>query len=320
MTDSCRPSSTRSPRRRARKLAGTDRPTLLIDASSLAYRAYHAMPEVRAADGTLVNAVVGFLNFIARLVTDRKPGRLVVAFEFGSAWRPDFRVALIPEYKSHRVAADDAPPDEVGPQIDVIAEVLRALRISVASSDDCEAEDVIATLTTRFDGPIEVVSGDRDLFTLVRDPRITVLYTLRGVSELAHVDQAWIKAKYGIPGDKYLDYAILRGDPSDGLPGVRGIGEKSASALLAKYGSLDAAVAAWDLSPSVRAKLNAGRDYIAAAKTVVAPVLDCKVGEVGGAVPTGNPDPRVIELAERYGIVGSVSRVIESLKQLETPS
>jgi 5'-3' exonuclease len=277
------------------------------------------MPEVHAADGTLVNAVVGFLNFIARLLTDRKPGRSVVAFEFGNAWRPEFRVALIPEYKTHRLATDDAPPDEVGPQIDIIVEVLRALRISVADAEDCEAEDVIATLTTRFDGPIEVVSGDRDLFTLVRDPRITVLYTLRGVSELAHVDQAWINAKYGIPGDKYLDYAILRGDPSDGLPGVRGIGEKSASALLAKYGSLDAAVAAWDLSPSVRAKLNAGKDYIAAAKTVVAPVLDCKVDEVDGVIPTGNPDPRVIALAERYGIVVSVGRVIEALKQLQAP-
>jgi 5'-3' exonuclease len=274
------------------------------------------MPPVHAADGTLVNAVVGFLNFVARLVADRKPGRLVIAFEFGEAWRPAFRVALIPQYKTHRVADEETPPDEVGPQIDVIFEVLQALGISVANSDDCEAEDVIATLTTRFTGPIEVVSGDRDLFTLVRDPRILVLYTLRGVSELAHVDQAWIKAKYGIPGDKYLDYAILRGDPSDGLPGVRGIGEKSASALLAKYGSLDAAVAAWDVSPSIRAKLNVGKDYITAAKTVVAPVLDCEVGQVDGAIPTGDPDPKVIELAERYGIIGSVSRVIESLKQL----
>jgi len=271
------------------------------------------MPPVHAPDGTLVNAVVGFLNFIARLLADRRPGRCVVAFEFGEAWRPGFRVALLPEYKSHRVATEDSPPDEVGPQIDVAAEVLRALRIATASSDECEAEDVIATLTTRFDGPIEIVSGDRDLFTLVRDPRITVLYTLRGVSELAHVDQAWVHAKYGIPGDKYLDYAILRGDPSDGLPGVRGIGEKSASALLAKYGSLDAALGAWDLSASVRAKLNAGRDYIAAARTVVAPVLDCQVGEVDGSLPQGGPDPRVSALAERYGIEGSVKRVVDAL-------
>ncbi len=297
----------------ARSLTDAPRPTLLVDASSLAYRAYHAMPPVQAPDGTEVNAVVGFLNFIARLLTDRRPGRAVIAFEFGDAWRPEFRVALLPEYKSHRVAADDAPPDPVGPQIDVIFEVLKALGIATASSDDCEAEDVIATLTTRFEGPIEIVSGDRDLFTLVRDPRITVLYTLRGVSELAHVDQEWVHAKYGIPGDKYLDYAILRGDPSDGLPGVRGIGEKSASALLAKYGSLDAALGAWDLSASVRAKLNAGKDYIAAAKTVVAPVLDCKVGAVDGSLPRGKPDPKVIALAERYGIIGSVGRVIEAL-------
>jgi 5'-3' exonuclease len=276
------------------------------------------MPPVDAPDGTPVNAVVGFLNFIARLLTDRKPSRLVIAFEFGNDWRPEFRVALLPEYKSHRVADDDAPPDPVGPQIDIIAEVLRALRISIASSAECEAEDVIATLTQRFEGPIEIVSGDRDLFTLVRDPRITVLYTLRGVSELAHVDQAWVHAKYGIPGDKYLDYAILRGDPSDGLPGVRGIGEKSASALLAKYGSLDAALDAWDLSASVRAKLNAGKDYIAAARTVVSPVLDCKVGEVDGSVPSGKPAPLVIELAERYGIIGSAGRVIEALEQLST--
>jgi 5'-3' exonuclease len=274
------------------------------------------MPPVQAPDGTEVNAIVGFLNFIARLLTDRRPGRMVVAFEFGSDWRPEFRVALLPEYKTHRLAADDAPPDPVGPQIDVIAEVLRALRIATASSSECEAEDVIATLTTRFDGPIEIVSGDRDLFTLVRDPRITVLYTLRGVSELAHVDQAWVHAKYGIPGDKYLDYAILRGDPSDGLPGVRGIGEKSASALLAKYGSLDAALGAWDLSASVRAKLNAGKDYIAAARVVVAPVLDCKIGEVDASVPRGRPAPRVIELAERYGIIGSVGRVNEALDAL----
>ncbi|HUQ42059.1 MAG TPA: 5'-3' exonuclease, partial [Candidatus Limnocylindrales bacterium] len=305
----------RVPRAGAR-VALAERPTLLIDASSLAYRAYHAMPEVRASDGTLVNAVVGFLNFVARLLTDRKPARMVVAFEFGDAWRPDFRVKLIPEYKSHRLATEDTPPDEVGPQIDVIAEVLKALRISVANSEDCEAEDVIATLTQKFKGPIEVVSGDRDLFTLVRDPRILVLYTLRGVSDLAHVDQAWVNAKYGIPGDRYLDYAILRGDPSDGLPGVRGIGEKSASALLTKYGSLDAILAAPDLSAVVRAKLNIGKEYIEAARTVVGPVLDCKVNDVDGSIPTGDPDPKVVELAERYGIVASTSRVIESLRTM----
>ena len=271
------------------------------------------MPPVHAEDGTLVNAVVGFFNFIARLITDRKPARMVVAMEFGNDWRPQFRVDLIPEYKSHRVATADTPPDEVEPQLIIIAEVLRAIGISIANAEECEAEDVIATLTTKFDGPVEVVSGDRDLFTLVRDPRILVLYTLRGVSELAHVTQDWVHQKYGIPGDKYLDYAILRGDPSDGLPGVHGIGEKTASALLTKYGSLDGILAATDISASIKAKLNAGRDYIKAARRVVGPVLDCSVGEVSGELPRGKPDPRVIELSERYGIVVSVGRVLEAL-------
>ena len=271
------------------------------------------MPPVHAPDGTLVNAIVGFLNFVARLIVDRKPGRLVVAMEFGSDWRPQFRVALIPEYKSHRVAEEGSPPDEVEPQLIMIAEVLRAIGISIASSEECEAEDVIATLTTRFDGPIEVVSGDRDLFTLVRDTRITVLYTLRGVSELAHVDQRWVNAKYGIPGDRYLDYAIMRGDPSDGLPGVRGIGEKTASALLTKYGSLDGILAAKDVSATIKARLNAAKDYITAARTVVAPVLDCEVGAIDGMLPPGELTPRVEELAERYGINASVRRVVDAL-------
>ena len=274
------------------------------------------MPEVRAPDGTLVNAVVGFLNFIERLLQDRKPSRLYVAFEFGSDWRPQFRVALLPEYKSSRVATSDDPPDEVEPQLLIIAELLRALAISIANASECEAEDVIATLTTKIEGPIEIVSGDRDLYTLARDPRITVLYTLRGVTELAHVDQAWIHAKYGIPGDRYLDYAVLRGDPSDGLPGVRGIGEKTASQLLAKYGSLDGVLAAKDLSPTIRAKLNASKDYVVAARTVVGPVLDCDIEVTGdGAIPKTPPEPmHVAALAQRYGVEASMRRVVDALK------
>lgn len=276
------------------------------------------MPPVHAPDGTLVNAIVGFLNFVARLLTDRRPARCVVAFEFGEDWRPQFRVSALPEYKSHRVAEEGAPPDEVGPQIVVIEEVLRAIGIATANAGECEAEDVIATLTTRYDGLIEIVSGDRDLYSLVRDPRITVLYTLKGVSELAHVDQAWVHAKYGIPGDRYLDYAILRGDPSDGLPGVRGIGEKTAAALLTKYGSLEGILAATDLSATIKAKLNAGRDYIVAARRVVSPVLDCHVPEISGALPSGVPRADIDALAKRYGIEGSTRRVLDALRGLAT--
>jgi 5'-3' exonuclease len=275
------------------------------------------MPEVHAPDGTLVNAVVGFLNFIERLLHDRKPGRLYVAFEFGSDWRPQFRVALLPEYKSARVATrDDEPPDEVEPQLDIIAELLRALGISIANASECEAEDVIATLTTKIEGPIEIVSGDRDLYTLVRDPRIRVLFTVKGVTELASVDQAWIHAKYGIPGDRYMDYAILRGDPSDGLPGVRGIGEKTASQLLARYGSLDGILAAKDVSPTIRAKLNVSKDYLAAARQVVGPVLNCDIEVTGdGRIPKAPPEPmHVAALAQKYGVEASTRRVLDALK------
>ena len=274
------------------------------------------MPEVRAPDGTLVNAVVGFLNFIERLLHDRKPDHLYVAFEFGDDWRPQFRVKLLPEYKSARVATGDEPPDEVEPQLLIIVEMLRALGLSTANASECEAEDVIATLTTRIAGPIEIVSGDRDLYTLVRDPRIRVLFTVKGVSELAAVDQAWIAAKYGIPGDRYMDYAILRGDPSDGLPGVRGIGEKTASQLLAKYGSLDGILAAKDLSPTIRAKLNASKDYVVAARTVVGPVLNCEIEVTGdGSLPKAPPEPmHVAALAQRYGVEASARRVVEALK------
>src|SRR3989442_2075188 len=218
------------------------KPTLFVDAASLAYRAYHAVPEIRAADGTLVNAAYGFLNFMSRLVPDRTPTRMHVALD--ADWRPQFRVDAIPSYKSHRVAGPDDPPDPVDPQMKIIVELLDAFGISTAAAEGYEAEDVIASLVERMSRPAEIVTGDRDLFALVKDPNVRVLCTLRGVSELAHVDEAWIRAQNGIPGDRYFDYAVLRRDPSDGLPGVHGIGEKTASALVAKHGSLDAILTA----------------------------------------------------------------------------
>src|SRR5216117_1925714 len=209
----------RRARRRVRGTGGTSiaQAALFVDAASLAYRAYHAVPEWRASDGTLVNAALGFLNFLSRLVLDRKPARLFVALD--ADWRPQFRVDAMPSYKSHRVAGPDDPPDPVDPQMKIIVELLNAFGISVAAADGYEAEDVIATIAEGTTGPIEIVTGDRDLFALVKDPNVRVLYTLRGVSELGQVDEAYIRNKYGVPGDRYFDYAVLRGDPSDGLPG-----------------------------------------------------------------------------------------------------
>jgi len=286
--------------------------TLFVDAASLAYRAYHAVPEIRADDGTLVNAAYGFLNFMSRLVPDRKPSRMHVALD--ADWRPQFRVDAIPSYKSHRVAGPDDPPDPVDPQMKIIVEMLEAFGISVAAAEGYEAEDVIATLVARTDDSVEIVTGDRDLFQLVRDPNVRVLYTLRGVTELAHVDEAWIHAKYGIPGDRYFDYAVLRGDPSDGLPGVRGIGEKTASDLVRKYGSLDAILAARDLSPTVRAKLRASADYLVAARKVVLMPRDAPVTSGEGTLPRTPAYPeRVLALAKRYALEGAAKRLVEAL-------
>jgi len=287
-------------------------PLLLLDAASLLYRAYHAIPEMTAPDGTKVHAAHGFLGFLTRLIPDRKADRLVVALD--NDWRPAFRVDALPTYKTHRLAGPDDPPDEVGLQFPVLLEIFDAIGISYAEATGFEAEDVIATLAAGAAGPVEVVTGDRDLFAVVRDPGVKVLYTLRGVSQLAEVDEAWIAAKYGIPGDRYLDYALLRGDPSDGLPGVLGIGEKTASGLLRRYGSLSAALAAVDLDPAVRRKLRVSADYLAAARRVVAPVADCPVRGGDGALPRAPRDPdRLGAVAGRSRLDGAVKRLVDAL-------
>jgi len=259
-----------------------------------------------------VNAALGFLNFLSRLVPDRKPARLFVALD--ADWRPQFRVDAMPSYKSHRVAGPDDPPDPVDPQMKIIVELLEAFGISTVAAEGYEAEDVIASLVERVSGPAEIVTGDRDLFALVKDPNVRVLYTLRGVSELAHVDEAWIRAKYGIPGDRYYDYAVLRGDPSDGLPGVHGIGEKTASALVAKHGSLDAILTATDVSNTIRAKLRADADYVAAARRVVWMARDAPVTGGDGTIPRAPAHPRRVEaLAEKYALSAATKRLTEAL-------
>jgi len=270
------------------------------------------VPEWKAPDGTNVNAALGFLNFLSRLLPDRRPSKLVVALD--ADWRPQFRVDAMPSYKSHRVAGPDDPPDPVDPQMKIIVELLDAFGISVAAADGYEAEDVIATIAERTSGPIEVVTGDRDLFALVKDPNVRVLYTLRGVTELGQVDEAYIRTKYGIPGDRYFDYAVLRGDPSDGLPGVHGIGEKTASHLVAKYGSLDAILAAPDISATIRAKLRADADYLAAARKVVWMARDAPVTGGDGTIPRKPAHPEKLEqLAKRYSLGAAVGRLMEAL-------
>lgn len=214
---------------------------LLVDAASLIYRAYFSTPDtVTAPDGMVVNAAHGFLNMLSRLVADRDPDLMVCAQDVD--WRPQWRVDLIGSYKTQRTTMDPTP--ELDAQMPVIFELLADLRIPVAGAPDFEAEDVIGALLPRLSGPVEIVSGDRDLFQLVRDPQVSVLYPKRGVTEMVRVTERYIEEKYGIPGRAYGDFAILRGDTSDGLPGVPGIGEKTAAALIRKYRSLPAVIEA----------------------------------------------------------------------------
>jgi 5'-3' exonuclease len=224
---------------------GVNRRLMLLDTASLYFRAYFGVPEtVRAPDGTPVNAVRGLLDFIARLVADHRPEELVACMD--EDWRPAWRVELIPSYKAHRVAQEvpagpdvEQTPDTLEPQVPVIEQVLDAIGIARLGAPGFEADDVIGTLATRSPGPTDIVTGDRDLFQLVDDARgVRVLYPRKGVGDCDLVTDAELRHRYGIGAARYTDFAVLRGDPSDGLPGVQGIGEKTAAQLLAEYGDL----------------------------------------------------------------------------------
>ena len=280
---------------------------LLVDYSSLLYRAFHAMPE-----SVPMHGVHGFLNMLARVLTDRRPARLGIAVD--DDWRPAFRVDALPSYKAHRVAAADAEPDPVAPQEALGRELLAALGVAVVGAEGFEAEDVIATLAARAREPVEIVSGDRDLFALVRDPDVVVLYPLSGTSNLARVDEAEITRRYEIPGRAYLDFALLRGDPSDGLPGVVGIGEKTAATLIRRYGSLDGVLAATDLARGTQQKLDAGRGYLAAARRVVPPVADVPLGRRALAIPATPADAAAVaRIADAHRLGGAVDRLRQAL-------
>ncbi len=298
-------------------------PLLLLDTASLYFRAFFGLPDtLRAPDGTPVNAVRGMLDFVARLATDREPDRVVACWD--NDWRPQFRVDLLPSYKAHRVADALAGSEEVpaalAGQVPIIAAVLTSLGVPVVGADGYEADDVIGSLAATATGAVEVVTGDRDLFQLV-DHRVRVLYTARGVGRAEVVDDAWLEAKYGTIGRQYVDFATLRGDASDGLPGVAGIGEKTAAGLLARFGDLagiQAAAADPDsaIRPAVRRSLLASGEYLAAARQVVAVRRDLPL-----AVPDLDPDRDALsELGRRYGLAAPIARAMTALHGPGDPS
>ena len=295
---------------------------MVLDTPSLYFRAFYGVPDsVVAPDGSPVNAVRGLLDFIARLVTDRRPTHLVAAMD--ADWRPAFRVAAIPSYKAHRLAPQggELMPDPLVPQVAVIEEVLDALGIVHFGVPGYEADDVLGTLVTRSTMPVDVVTGDRDLFQLVDDARgVRIIYTAaRGVGRADVIDEAAVTAKYGIPGKAYADFATLRGDPSDGLPGVPGVGDKTAAALITRYGGLDGLMTALDagdpaMPAGARLKLAAARDYLAVAPAVVQVACDVPLPRYDDALPSAPRDPaRLVELSERWGLDSPLNRVLAAL-------
>ncbi|MFS3130374.1 5'-3' exonuclease [Nocardioides sp. Bht2] len=300
---------------------------LLLDTASLYFRAFFGVPDsMRAPDGMPVNAVRGLMDFISRLVTEYQPTHIACCWD--DDWRPQWRVDLLPSYKSHRVIEErpgTAPdveevPDPLQLQVPFIRAVLDAVGIAVVGHPEMEADDVIGTLATDAGMPVDVVTGDRDLFQLVDDAaQVRVLYTARGVGKHDKVDDAWVMAKYGVHANQYADFATLRGDASDGLPGVKGVGEKTAATLLGRFGDLDGIVAAAadpnaEMGPAPRRNVLASADYLAVAPTVVAVRRDLDLGELDLSLPKTPRNPEAFaELDERLALSTSATRLIEAL-------
>jgi 5'-3' exonuclease len=307
---------------------------MLLDTASLYFRAFYGVPDsIRRADGTPVNAVRGLLDMIARLTADYRPTHLVACWD--DDWRPQWRVNLLPTYKSHRVAeaVADVPdvevvPDALSAQIPMIRHVLGLAGIAVVGAADHEADDVVGTYASHAEFPVDVVTGDRDLFQLVDDARqVRVLYTARGMKNLEVVTDVVVVGKYRVLPEQYADYATLRGDASDGLPGVAGIGEKTAASLLGKYGTLEALLAAATdpgsgVAAPVQAKLAAAADYLRVAPAVVKVVRDLELPtleEVGARLHpvAGEPRAELERLAKEWNLGGPVTRLLEALDALD---
>ncbi|MGQ0719674.1 MAG: 5'-3' exonuclease [Pseudonocardiales bacterium] len=310
-------------------------PLLLLDAASMYFRAYYGVPEsITAPDGTPVNAVRGFTDMVARLIELRRPSRLVACLDLD--WRPAFRVAAIPSYKAHRVAQETGPgvtdveevPDTLNPQVPLILELLAAAGLATAGAQGYEADDVIGALAAaqRRD-PVEVVSGDRDLFQVVRtEPTpVRVVYIGRGLAKAEVIGPAELASRYGLPetgaGPAYADLAALRGDPSDGLPGVPGIGEKTAATLISRFGSVEGLLAALDdpqsaIAPGLRVKLRVARDYLEVAPTVVRVATDAPVRQDrDDTLPSAPADPAALASLQReWGLGTAVDRLVAALQ------
>ncbi len=299
---------------------------MLLDTASLYFRAFYGVPDkVTAPDGSPINAARGLLDIIAKLVTLYEPTHVIACWD--DDWRPQWRVDLIPSYKAHRVvevvpAGPDVEevPDPLEAQIPLIRETLAAIGIPIIGVAEHEADDVIGTLATNADMPVDIVTGDRDLFQLIDDARdVRLIYTARGMSNLEIFTDATLVAKYGVLPSQYVDFATMRGDASDGLPGVAGVGEKTAATLLKTHGDLDsirtAATAGEGMSAGVSAKILAAAAYLDVAPTVVAVATSLPITAPGTPLRALDPAEQdaADALAEKWNLGGSMTRAIAAV-------
>jgi 5'-3' exonuclease len=294
---------------------------MLLDSASLWYRAYFGMPDTLVSpSGLPVNAIRGYLDMTSRLIVKYKPDRLVACLE--GDWRPSWRVELFPDYKLNRIdeEGEEDEPDTLGPQIPILLDVIDALGIAMVGVDDYEADDLMATFSVKQQGPIRIVTGDRDLFQLADDKRdVKIVYLAKGISNHDLVDLKWIADKYQIPGDRYALFAMIRGDSSDGLPGIRGIGEKGAASIANQFTSLENVMQAaregdGRLTANIRKKLLESAAYAAIAPKLVSCALDVAIPEMEITIPKQPKSMKKIDdLKNEYGLGASIDRITNAL-------
>ena len=295
---------------------------MLIDSASLWYRAYYGMPDtLMSPNGEPINAIKGFLDMSARLINTYKPDRFALCLD--GDWRPSWRVELFEDYKANRLDEEgegEEEPDLLTPQVPIILDLFEALGFQIIGADDYEADDVIATLAKREKGPVRVVTGDRDLFQLVDDDSdIKVVYLAKGISAHDLVDRKWVSNKYEIPGERYALFAMIRGDASDGLPGIRGIGEKGAAEIARSFANMDEVISAAQgsdekLKESHRKKILADIEYAKIASPLTSCATDLLLPKVDFKIPAAIEDEKTLaKLARDYGLSTSLERLKAAL-------
>jgi 5'-3' exonuclease len=279
------------------------------------------MPDTLVSpSGLQVNAIRGYLDMTSKLINLYKPNRIVACLE--GDWRPSWRVELFPDYKMNRLdeSGEEEEPDTLSPQIPILLDLLEALGFPMLGVDDYEADDLMATLAVNQPGPVRIVTGDRDLFQLVDDKRdVKVVYLAKGIANHDLVDLKWIEQKYEIPGDRYGLFAMIRGDASDGLPGIKGIGEKGAASIAKQFTNLHEVMKAAinddeRLTANIRKKLLENAEYAKIAPKLVGCATDVSIPEMKIDLPNKPLDTQKIQdIKEEFGLGTSVDRIMNAL-------